>query len=137
VEDKYPATVQAGTAIASTKLAASFSEQAELFADAQTTQQALDYIGKGLDCSSGPLNLTGTPATVQIGSEHDIAASVKADAATAVQVTSGRYDIILAACRIGRVLVLFAFVRTQTTPTSKLPNPITVIADGLTKIKNS
>ena len=137
LEQQVPATLGVGSAVIANSQQAAMSEDLRFYPDIATAQHVLTLASKGLDCAQGKLNITGTPETVTFGKQLDVSADVGADKALAVQATSAQYDIVLVGCQMGRVLVLFSFLRTKTSSTSALPNPITVAAKGVAKIKNS
>lgn len=97
----------------------------------------LTLAAAGLNCPSGKLNFTGKSVTVQFGNLQDVTSAVDADKAIAIQATAPTYDIVLIGCQVGREDVLFSFHRTKSTPTSSLPNPITIVRTAVQKIKNS
>lgn len=137
LEQQIPSTLEVGTAIVSRTQAAAMGEDLRLYPDVATAQQVVALATRGLQCQQGQLNLTGTPETATFSPIHDVSTQVHADQAIAVQATTARYAILLIGCRIGRVLVLFDFLRTQATPATSLPDPIAVVSAGLDKIKNS
>ncbi|MDT4917099.1 MAG: hypothetical protein QOI15_2226 [Pseudonocardiales bacterium] len=136
LEEKFSATVSAGTALVSNAGGASFSEEVRLYPDEATAQQVVAYISQGLDCRTGQLALTGPAQTIDIGKQQDITSTVNADGAFAVQTSAPRFNIVLAAARLGRSVTLFAFLKTKSTPDSALPNPIQVVAKALDKIRS-
>lgn len=137
LEQQVPSTLQVGSAVIAKSNQAALSEDLRFYPDVATAQQVLSLAAKGLDCASGKLNITGTPETVTFGKQQDVTAAVGADQAVAVPAAAANYSIVLIGCRIGRALVLFSFLRTKTSSTSVLPNPITIAAKGVTKIKSS
>jgi hypothetical protein len=113
------------------------SEDLRFYPDVATAQRVLALAIKGMDCAQGKLNISGTPDTFSFSTKQDVASDVGADQALAVQASSANYAIVLVGCRVGRLLVLFSFLRAKTTSTSALPNPLTVTVKGITKIKSS
>jgi hypothetical protein len=137
LEQRFHSTVEAGTAMVTQAQDVGLSEELRVYADADTAKQVLQAAAHGLDCKQGTLNLTGTAETVTFGKTEDVTSDVGAESAIAVQATSSKYGIVLVGCKLGRLLVLFSFLSDKTADTSKLPNPITIAAKGITKIKNS
>jgi hypothetical protein len=137
LEQRFHSTVEAGTAMVTQAQDVGLSEELRVYADADTAKRVLQAAAHGLDCKQGTLNLTGTPETVTFGKTQDVTSDVGAESAIAVQATSSKYGIVLVGCKLGRLLVLFSFLSDKTADTSKLPNPITIAAKGITKIKNS
>ena len=135
LEDQIPSTLEVGAAFI--KNGAALGEDLRFYSDADTADQVLTLSANGLNCPSGKLNFTGTPETVQFGKLQDVTSAVHADKAIAIQGTSAKYDIVLVGCRLGRLVVLFSFLRTPSTPTSSLPNPIAIVATAVQKIRNS
>ena len=135
VETQIPSTLEQGTAIASNRVGAALGEDVHLYVDTPTAQRVMALIKVGVNCPQGQLNLTGKPETVQFGSIQDVTPSTGADEAYAVEARSARFDIALVATRLDRAVILFSFLRTKSTPTSELPNPIQVVAKAIAKIK--
>jgi hypothetical protein len=135
VETQFPSTLRVGTAIASTRVGAGLAEDVHLYADTPTAQQVMGVIEVGVNCPRGSLNLTGKPEPVRFGSLQNVTPAVGADEAYAVEARSARLDIVLVATRLDRAVILFSFVRTKSTPTSELPNPIQIVATAIAKIK--
>jgi hypothetical protein len=137
LEQQIPATLEVGTAVLTRAQGAAMGEDLRLYADPSTAQQLVALARAGLDCRHGQLRLTGAPETVTFGKVQDVTSAVNADEAIAVQATSARYGILLVAARLGRLVVLFNFLRTLSTPSAALPNPIGIVAKGVAKIRNS
>ena len=137
LEQQFHSTVEAGTAMVTQAQDVGLSEELRVYADADTANQVLQAAAHGLDCKQGKLNVTGQPETVTFGKTQDVTSDVGAESAIAVQATSAQYGIVLVGCKLGRLLVLFSFLSDKSADTSKLPNPITIAAKGITKIKNS
>jgi hypothetical protein len=135
LEQQIPSTLEVGTAFI--RKGAAFGEDLRFYPDAATATSVLTKAVNGLNCPSGKLNLTGTPETVNFGKIHDVTSAVGADKAAAVEGRTSRYDIALVGCQVGREAVLFSFLRTKSTPTSTLPNPITLVSTAVQKIRNS
>jgi hypothetical protein len=135
LEQQVPSTLEVGTAFL--RNGAAFGEDLRFYPDADTAEHVLAVAADGLDCTSGRLRLTGQPETVTFGSIQDVSSAVSADRAIAVQGQTAKLDAVLVACRLGRVAVLFSFLRAKSTPTSQLPNPISIVSTALQKIKNS
>jgi hypothetical protein len=136
LEQQIPSTLEAGTAFI--RNGAAFGEDLRFYPDSSTAQNVLDRAAHGLDCPSGKLNLTGRPETVSFGKLQDVTSAIHgADKAVAVTGHNARYDIVLIGCQIGREAVLFSFLRTASTPTSSLPNPVSIVNTAVQKIKNS
>lgn len=135
IETQIPSTLQVGTAITSTRVGAALAEDVHLYTDTPTAQQVMGLIKVGVNCPRGSLNLTGQQEAVTFGSLQDVTPSVGADEAYAVEARSARFDIALVATRLDRAVILFSFLRTKSTPTSELPNPIQVVAKAIAKIK--
>ena len=135
LEQQVPSTLEVGSAALATSRQAALSEDLRFYPDATTAEHVLTLAAKGLDCAQGRLNITGTPEAVSFGKQQDITSDVGADQALAVQATSKDYDIVLIGCRVDRALVLFSFLRTKTSNTATLPNPIAIATQGVTKIK--
>jgi hypothetical protein len=137
LEQQIPSTLQVDTAAVSTDDQAGMKEDLRLYPDAATAKQVYQLATRGISCKRGKLNLTGKPETVTFTSAQDARSAVRADNAVVVEAKSANYDIALIGCRLGRALVLFSFLRTKDSDISKLPNPITVAAKGVAKIKRS
>lgn len=134
LEEQFPPTDRAGTAMVSSQLGASASEEIELNPDTSTAQAALAYVQQGLNCSTGQLALTGEPQTFHFGHEQDVTNATHADQAIALQADAPKIDIVLVACRVGRAIVLFAFLKTPSTPLAALPDPLQVVARAIDRI---
>jgi hypothetical protein len=134
LEQQIPSDLEVGTAFIRT--GAAFGEDLRVYHDAATATQVLSLAAAGLNCPSGKLNLTGTPEVVNFGKIQDVTSAVGADKAVALEGRSARYDIALIGCQVGQVAVLFSFLRTKSTPTSQLPNPIAIVSTAVRKIRN-
>jgi hypothetical protein len=137
LEEQFPSTLEVGAAFLRNGNGAALGEDLSYYADASTAHEVLTLAAAGLNCPSGKLNFTGKPVTVQFGNLQDVTSSVGADYAIAIQATAPTYDIVLIGCQVGREDVLFSFLRTKSTPTSSLPNPITIVQTAVQKIKNA
>ena len=135
LEEQFPSTLEVGAAFL--RNGAALGEDLRYYADVSTASQVLTLAAAGLNCPSGKLNFTGKPVTVQFGNLQDITSAVGADKAIAIQATAPTYFIVLIGCQVGREDVLFSFLRTKSTPTSSLPNPVTIVRTAVQKIKNS
>ena len=135
LEQQFPSTLEVGAAFI--RNGAALGEDLRYYADASTAGHVLTLAAAGLNCPSGKLNFTGTPVTVQFGELQDITPAVGADKAIAIQGSAPAYDIVLIGCQVDRRDVLFSFLRTKSTPTSSLPNPITIVKTAVQKIRNS
>lgn len=133
LEQQIPSALEVGTAFI--RNGAAFGEDLRFYGDASTATQVLSKAVNGLNCPSGKLNLTGTPETVNFGKIQDVTSAVGADHAAAVEGRTARYDIALVGCQVGNAAVLFSFLRTKSTPTSSLPNPIAIASAAVRKIK--
>lgn len=134
LEQQFPSTLEVGAAFI--RNGAALGEDLRYYGDASTAGQVLTLAAAGLNCPSGKLNFTGTPVTVQFGQLENVTSAVGADKAIAIQGSAPAYDIVLIGCQIDRRDVLFSFLRTKSTPTSSLPNPITIVKTAVQKIRN-
>lgn len=135
LEQQIPSDFQVGTAFI--RQGAVFGEDLRVYADAATAGQVIARAAAGLDCPGGKLNLTGKPTMVHFGKVQNITSAVGADLGVAVPGTMLQYSLVLVGCQVGNAAVLFSFVRTKSTPTSSLPNPITIVSTAVQKIKNA
>ena len=140
LEQQLPSNSEVGTAFI--RNGAAFGEDIRVYGDASTAGNVVARAAGGLNCPSGKLNLTGKPTTVEFtkvqGSRiQNVTSAVGADLAFAVQGSTSQYDIVLIGCQVGNAAVLFSFLRTQSTPTSTLPNPIAIVATAIQKLRNS
>lgn len=136
LEQQFPSTLEVGAAFIRNGNGAALGEDLRYYADTATATQVLNLAAAGLNCAKGKLNFTGSPVTVQFGKLQDVTSAVGADKAVAIQATAPAYDVVLIGCQVGREDVLFSFLRTKSTPTSALPNPITIVQTAVQKIKN-
>ena len=135
LEQQIPSTLEVGTAFL--RSGAAFGEDLRFYPDTATAQHVLTVAANGLNCPSGNLTLTNKPEKVNFGAIQDVTSAVGADKAVAVEGHTASLDIALVGCQLGRVVVLFSFLRAKSVPTSKLPNPITLVSTAVQKIKNS
>jgi hypothetical protein len=140
LEQQFPSNSEYGTAFI--RNGAAFGEDLRIYPDAHTANEVVARAAVGLNCPSGKLNLTGKPTTVHFvaangGRVQNVTSNVGADFAIAVQGTTAQYSLVLIGCQVENAAVLFSFLRTKSTPTSSLPNPLGIVQTAIQKLRNA
>ena len=133
-----PTDLLAGTQLVDSAQSATVSEELRVYPDLAHATAALRIGTAGLSCAAGRIYATdGTSVQVKIAKGQDVTAQVGGTKAIAWDATSSQVDVLFVAVQLNRALVVFSYVRSPQTDTSKLPNPLAVTKAAIQKIESS